>query len=80
MGVVSEVADQFCRFGHGTQLLKEAERLDQHPVLCNLAICDAVYCDHANLYGDAVTQDMREAQGKIVGLALNGTGTARKAW
>jgi hypothetical protein len=32
-----------------------------------------------NIYGDAVTQDMREAQGKIVGLALNGTGTARKA-
>jgi hypothetical protein len=25
-------------------------------------------------YGDAVTPDMREAHGKIVGLALNGTG------
>jgi len=32
-----------------------------------------------NIYGDAVTPDMREAHGKIVGLALNGTGTARKA-
>ncbi len=31
-----------------------------------------------NVYGDAVTTDMREAHGKIVGLALNGTGTARK--
>lgn len=31
-----------------------------------------------NLYGDAVTSDMAEAHGKIVGLALNGTGTARK--
>jgi len=31
-----------------------------------------------NIYGDAVTPDMREAHGKIVGLALNGTGTARK--
>ena len=27
-----------------------------------------------NIYGDAVTPDMREAHGKIVGLALNGTG------
>jgi hypothetical protein len=26
-----------------------------------------------NVYGDAVTLDMREAHGKIVGLALNGT-------
>jgi integrase len=25
-----------------------------------------------NIYGDAVTPDMREAYGKIVGLALNG--------
>lgn len=32
-----------------------------------------------NIYGDAVTSDMREAHGKIVGLALNGTETARKA-
>jgi integrase len=31
-----------------------------------------------NIYGDAVTHDMREAHGKIVGLALNGTETARK--
>ena len=31
-----------------------------------------------NIYGDAVTADMAEAHGKIVGLALNGTGTARK--
>lgn len=31
-----------------------------------------------NIYGDAATADMREAHGKIVGLALNGTGTARK--
>jgi integrase len=31
-----------------------------------------------NIYGDAATPDMREAHGKIVGLALNGTGTARK--
>ena len=31
-----------------------------------------------NTYGDAVTADMAEAHGKIVGLALNGTGTARK--
>jgi integrase len=28
-----------------------------------------------NIYGDAVTPDMREAHGKIVGLALNGTGS-----
>lgn len=32
-----------------------------------------------NTYGDAVTADMAEAHGKIVGLALNGTETARKA-
>jgi integrase len=31
-----------------------------------------------NIYGDAATADMRDAHGKIVGLALNGTGTARK--
>jgi len=31
-----------------------------------------------NVYGDAVTADMAEAHGKIVELALNGTGTARK--
>jgi integrase len=31
-----------------------------------------------NIYGDAVTADMAEAHRKIVGLALNGTGTARK--
>jgi integrase len=31
-----------------------------------------------NIYGDAATPDMREAHGKIVGLALNGTETARK--
>jgi hypothetical protein len=31
-----------------------------------------------NIYGDAVTADTAEAHGKIVGLALNGTGTARK--
>jgi hypothetical protein len=31
-----------------------------------------------NMYGDDVTPDMREAQGKIVDLALNGTGTAWK--
>jgi len=31
-----------------------------------------------NIYGDAATPDMREAHGKIVGFALNGTGTARK--
>lgn len=31
-----------------------------------------------NVYGDAVTADMQEPHGKIVGLALNGTGTARK--
>ncbi len=31
-----------------------------------------------NVYGDAATADMMEAHGKIVGLALNGTGTARK--
>jgi integrase len=31
-----------------------------------------------NIYGDAVTADMAEAHGKIVDLALNGTGTARK--
>jgi integrase len=29
-----------------------------------------------NIYGDAVTPDMREAHGKIVGLALNGTGNS----
>jgi len=29
-----------------------------------------------NIYGDAVTPDMREAHGKIVGLALNGTGSS----
>jgi hypothetical protein len=28
-----------------------------------------------NIYGDAVTPDMREAHGKIVGLALNGMGS-----
>lgn len=28
--------------------------------------------------GDAATHDMREAHGKIVGLPLNGMGTARK--
>lgn len=31
-----------------------------------------------NLYGDAVTADMRQAHEKVVGLALNGTETARK--
>ena len=31
-----------------------------------------------NIYGDAVTPDMREAHGKIVGLALNGMETACK--
>ncbi len=31
-----------------------------------------------NIYGDAVTADMAEAHGKVVDLALNGTGTARK--
>ncbi len=31
-----------------------------------------------NIYGDAATPDMREAHGKIVDLALNGTETARK--
>ena len=31
-----------------------------------------------NIYGDAGTADMAEAHGKIVGLALNGTETARK--
>jgi integrase len=31
-----------------------------------------------NIYGDAVTADMADAHGKIVGLALNGTETARK--
>jgi hypothetical protein len=31
-----------------------------------------------NLYGDAVPADMAEAHDKIVGLALNGTETARK--
>lgn len=31
-----------------------------------------------NIYGDAVTPDMREAHGKIVGLALSGTESARK--
>lgn len=31
-----------------------------------------------NIYGDAVTPDMREAHGKIVGLALNGMRTACK--
>ena len=29
-----------------------------------------------NIYGDAVTSDMREAHGKIVGLALNGMGNS----
>ena len=28
-------------------------------------------------YGDAFTSDMAQAHGKIVNLALNGTGTAR---
>ena len=32
-----------------------------------------------NIYGDVVTADMAEAHGKIVGLALNGTETARDA-
>ena len=31
-----------------------------------------------NTYGTVFTADMAEAHGKIVGLALNGTGTARK--
>jgi len=31
-----------------------------------------------NIYGDAASADMREAHGKSVGLALNGTETARK--
>lgn len=31
-----------------------------------------------NVYGDAVTADMAEAHGKIVGLVLNGTETARR--
>lgn len=31
-----------------------------------------------NIYDDAGTADMAEAHGKIVGLALNGTGPARK--
>jgi len=31
-----------------------------------------------NTYGDAVITDMVQAHGKIVGLAFNGTGTARK--
>jgi integrase len=35
-----------------------------------------------NIYGDAVTADMAEAHGKIVGLALNGTeaGLTGKHW
>jgi integrase len=32
-----------------------------------------------NIYGDAVTADMAEAHGKIVGLALNGSHADRKA-
>ena len=31
-----------------------------------------------NVYGDAVSADMAEAHSKIVGLAFNGTETARK--
>lgn len=31
-----------------------------------------------NVYGDAVTQDMAEAHGKVVGLALNGRGNGRE--
>ena len=31
-----------------------------------------------NIYGDAASADMPEAHGKIAGLALNGTETARK--
>jgi integrase len=33
-----------------------------------------------NIYGDAVTADMAEAHGRIVGLAFNSTGTARKTF
>jgi integrase len=36
-------------------------------------------CTMMNVYGDAVTADIAEAHAEIVGLALNGTGTARKA-
>jgi len=32
-----------------------------------------------NIYGHAVTPDMREAHGKIVGLALNGKGNGRES-
>lgn len=31
-----------------------------------------------NVYGDAVTQDMAEAHGKVVDLALNGRGSGRE--
>jgi hypothetical protein len=31
-----------------------------------------------NVYGDAVTQDMAEAHGKVVDLALNGRGSSRE--
>lgn len=32
-----------------------------------------------NVYGDAATDEMTEAQSKVVGLALNGARTERKA-
>jgi integrase len=32
-----------------------------------------------NVYGDAVTQDMADAHGKVVGLALNGRGNGRES-
>jgi hypothetical protein len=32
-----------------------------------------------NVYGDAATDEMPEAHSKVVGLALNGTQTERKA-
>jgi hypothetical protein len=31
-----------------------------------------------NVYGDAVTQDMADAHGKVVGFALNGRGNGRE--
>jgi hypothetical protein len=39
-------------------------------------MCHADVRTTMNIYGDAATNDMREAHGKIMGLALNGMETS----
>jgi hypothetical protein len=57
--LLGKFCDQVWRVGQGPELLKEAERLYEHPVFDDLSPLNAMNGDHANADGPIRGRDSR---------------------